>query len=72
MPESNVFALSPGLLQEFHRLKTMGRFPTDQAVIKASFDALGRELLQRAQAESQPSNQRYMDRPGLSPDDYDT
>ena len=74
MLEPNNIILSPGLFQQFNRLKVLGRYTDDQSILRASFEALERELNHRGQsgfAQAQAS-QPYMSHPGLSPDDYDT
>jgi hypothetical protein len=53
-------------------LKIEGRFLSDQALVQASFEALEREWRQKRESSVTPANDRYMTRPGLSPDDYDT
>lgn len=72
MQEPNIITLSPALLQQFNRVKVIGKFLDDQAAFKACFEAFEREYNQRDQTSAIPSNQRYMSHPGLSPDDYDT
>ena len=72
MHEPNIITLSPGLLQQFNRLKILGRYSNEQDLLKAGFDALERELSQRSTAVSGHRDQPYMPHPGLSLDDYDT
>jgi hypothetical protein len=74
MQESNIITLSPGLLQQFNRLRIMGRYIDEQSLLRASFEALERELNHRGEpgyGQTQ-ANRPYMSHPGLSPDDYDT
>jgi len=74
MQEPNIIILSPGLLQQLNRLKIMGRYIDDQSLLRASFEALEREINHRGEsgfAQTQ-ANRPYMTHPGLSPDDYDT
>lgn len=63
--------LTPALYRLFSRLKTLGAFSSDQDLMQAAFNALDREL-QRGTFSSMSGSDRYMSRPGLSPDDYDT
>lgn len=69
--ENMTITLTPSLYNQLNRLKSEGNFPSDQALIQASFEALDREW-QRSKEFPSPMNNRYMSRPGLSPDDYDT
>jgi len=74
MQEPNTIILSPGLLQQLNRLRIVGRYIDDQSLLRASFEALERELNHRGEpgfAQTQASRP-YMAHPGLSPDDYDT
>jgi hypothetical protein len=72
MQEPNIITLSPGLMQQFNRLKILGRFNNEQALLHACFDAMERELSQRPAFAAGHPGQPYMSHPGLSPDDYDT
>lgn len=72
MQEPNIITLSPGLLQQFHHLRILGRFTDEQTLMHACFDALERELNQRPAYALGHPGQPYMSHPGLSPDDYDT
>lgn len=63
--------ISPPLYRLFMRLKTLGSFSNDQDLMQAAFNALDREL-QRGQFLGMQPRDRYMSRPGLSPEDYDT
>ncbi|MCE3236836.1 MAG: hypothetical protein K0Q50_3028 [Vampirovibrio sp.] len=63
--------ISPALYSLFNRLKTSGSFTSDQDLLQAAFNALDREL-QRGNFSRIPDFDRYMRRPGLGPDDYDT
>lgn len=74
MQEPNIITLSPALLQDFNRLKVLGRYNDEQLLLRASFEALERELNHRGEpgSGSPKANRPYMSHPGLSPDDYDT
>lgn len=72
MQETNILTLSPGLLQQFNRIKIKGHYSDNQVLLKACFEALEQELDHRGQPGSGHPGQPYMSHPGLSPDDYDT
>lgn len=59
--------LTPSLHQQFIRMKMLGGFQNDQEMIRAAFNAW-----ERTTDGPAPVVDRYMSRPGLSPDDYDT
>jgi hypothetical protein len=69
--ETITIQMSRPLYQQWQRLKADGRFDTDQEFIQACFMAWDRSR-NRYQEPAVPADLRYMQRPGLSPDDYDT